>query len=249
MSAAFDSVRVPKAAELVASELRRQIITGVLSADDALPSESALMEQFRVSRPTLREAIRILESESLVDVRRGARGGARVRVPEGTVAARYVGYLLQYRDTKMSDVYRARTILERPLGAAVARSRSKKALQRLDHALAESARYIDDPDRFRECDLAFHTLIAELAGNETIGIMVGMIHDILVEARRRVAEAINPDQARIHREVQRTHEYYVDLIRRGDAEGAEELWSRHLDQVEISYTSRRLARTVVEMMA
>ena len=84
-------VRVPKMAELVAAQLRRKIVRGELAEGEALPSESALMAEFAVSRPTLREAFRVLESESLISVRRGARGGARVQVPEGTVAARYAG--------------------------------------------------------------------------------------------------------------------------------------------------------------
>jgi DNA-binding FadR family transcriptional regulator len=66
VTAATDAIRVPKAAELVAAPLRRQIITGELSEGDALPSEAALMTQFRISRATLREAFRILESESLM---------------------------------------------------------------------------------------------------------------------------------------------------------------------------------------
>ena len=61
---------------MVAAELRRQIVLGKLKQDDQLPSENALMEQFGVSRPTLREAFRILESEGAITVRRGVRGGA-----------------------------------------------------------------------------------------------------------------------------------------------------------------------------
>src|SRR5256885_7189092 len=78
------SVRVPKAAELVAGHVRSQIVRGELSEGDALPPESALMEQFDISRPTLREAFRILESEGLITVRRGARGGARVQDRKST---------------------------------------------------------------------------------------------------------------------------------------------------------------------
>ena len=72
-------VRVPKMAELVAARLRRMIVRGELVEGDALPSETALMEEFAVSRPTLREAFRVLESESLINVRRGARGAGPVR--------------------------------------------------------------------------------------------------------------------------------------------------------------------------
>ncbi len=64
--------RVPKTAELVAAELRRKIVRGELAEGDALPSEAALMAEFAVSRPTLREAFRVLESESLMPRRESA---------------------------------------------------------------------------------------------------------------------------------------------------------------------------------
>jgi DNA-binding FadR family transcriptional regulator len=106
------TVRVPKAGEMVASQLRRQIVLGELKEGDQLPSESVLMEQFGVSRPTLREAFRILEAEGAITVRRGVRGGARVQVPDITVAARQIGLLLQYRGALLSDVYEVRAVLE-----------------------------------------------------------------------------------------------------------------------------------------
>jgi DNA-binding GntR family transcriptional regulator len=63
-------LRVPKAAELLAARIRGQIIRSELKEGDALPAESELMETFGVSRPTLREAIRVLEMESLLRMRR-----------------------------------------------------------------------------------------------------------------------------------------------------------------------------------
>ncbi len=149
-------IRVPKAAELVAGTIRRQIITGELLEDHLLPSESALMEQFRVSRPTLREAFRILESESLITVRRGVHGGARVQIPNGDVAARYVGYVLEYRGTAMADVYRARAEVEAPLARLVATSATPD-----EECLARAEAHLDDPS----ADEEFHRLMAELADN------------------------------------------------------------------------------------
>src|ERR1700737_3860241 len=91
------TVRVPKAGEMVAAQLRRQIVLGQLKEGDQLPSESVLMEQFGVSRPTLREAFRILEAEGAITVRRGVRGGARVQVPDTNGAAPHIGLPLQDR--------------------------------------------------------------------------------------------------------------------------------------------------------
>ena len=105
-------VRVPKAGELVAAQLRKQIVTGVLKPGDPLPGETALMERYGVSRPTMREAFRILESESIIVVLRGAHGGARVLAPDESVAARHMGLLLQYQGVPLADVYHARTELE-----------------------------------------------------------------------------------------------------------------------------------------
>src|SRR3546814_16660333 len=73
--------RVPKTAELVADRIRRRIISGELDEGASLPPEGQLLEQFGVSRPTLREAIRILEAERLITVTRGSRSGARVSAP------------------------------------------------------------------------------------------------------------------------------------------------------------------------
>src|ERR1700735_5100159 len=89
-----ETIRAPKTAELIAAQLRRQIVSGELEEGLSLPSEAELMGQFHVSRPTLREAFRILEAESLIVIRRGARG-ARTTAPQGEVAARSRGVLLR----------------------------------------------------------------------------------------------------------------------------------------------------------
>src|SRR5713101_1410778 len=74
-----DKIAVPKMAELVAERIRSQIARSEFKPGDALPSETVLMERFGVARPTMREAIRILESESLISTRRGSQSGLKVR--------------------------------------------------------------------------------------------------------------------------------------------------------------------------
>src|SRR5436190_15156949 len=139
-------LRVPKTAELVASHLRRQIVRGELKEGDALPPESALMEHFGVSRPTLREAYRVLESEALISVRRGARGGARVHIPDGDVAARYAGLVLQFRGTTLADVYAARSAIELAALDAMRPRVTKAALKPLRQNLELMDESIDDPE-------------------------------------------------------------------------------------------------------
>jgi len=125
-------LRVPKTAELVAAELRRRIVEGELQEGDALPPESSLRETFGVSRPTLREAFRVLESEGLIEVHRGARGGARVRVPNEAAAARYAGLVLEHRGTTIADVCAVRTVIEPVCAAMVATYIPARRASRLD---------------------------------------------------------------------------------------------------------------------
>ena len=105
-------IRSPKTAELVAGTLRRMVVEGQLRDGDFLPNEAELMSHFGVSRPTLREAVRVLESERLVEVRRGSRTGARVRVPGPEIVARPAGLLLELSGATIADVMVARAGIE-----------------------------------------------------------------------------------------------------------------------------------------
>ena len=172
-------VRVPKMGELVASSLRRQIVRGDLAEGDALPSESELMQQFGVSRPTLREAFRVLESESLISVRRGAHGGARVHVPNGDVAARYAALVLEHRAATLRDVYEARGIIESACVAQVAHSRTQKQLAALRQALESSRELQGNPVRQMAEQSRFHQLLVEMTGNQTLVVLSGMLRHIV----------------------------------------------------------------------
>ena len=95
----------PKAAENVAAELRRQIVTGRLKPGDKLHPENVLQAEFAISRPTMREALRILESESLISISRGKLGGARVIEIDLGAAANQVGVYLQIAGTTLPTYF------------------------------------------------------------------------------------------------------------------------------------------------
>jgi DNA-binding FadR family transcriptional regulator len=109
---AKDGVRIPKTAEVVANQIRQRIIRGELKEGDALPQETELTLQFRISRPTLREALRILESDGLLDISRGTRRGALIRRPDIKIAARHANLVLQVDNVSLDD--------DRAYGAALA---------------------------------------------------------------------------------------------------------------------------------
>jgi len=228
-------VRVPKAGEMVAAQLRRKIVTGELREGDALPSETELMEQFGVSRPTLREAFRILESEQVIQVRRGARGGGRVMMPDVSTAARYAGTLLQYRRTTLADVHEARAHLEAAAVGTLARKRSAADLRALDAMLAKGEALLDDPPAFgKGYDLEFHRLLMQLAGNETMIVLLDVVATII---ERHVENFLrehrgDPSAESNARAAHRAHAKLVQLIRDKDVDKAVSFWRKHLGQVQ-----------------
>jgi GntR family transcriptional regulator, transcriptional repressor for pyruvate dehydrogenase complex len=223
-------VRVPKMAELVATDLRRRILRGELVENDALPPESALMERFGVSRPTLREAFRVLESESLISVRRGAHGGARVHLPNADVAARQTALVLEHRGVSMQDVYEARGVIEPGCVAMLARNRTAANLRELRAALERSHEVEHEPVRQMREQTAFHGLIVDMASNQTLSVLSGMLRHIIDVAHVAHVEsdAGTPSGQEALKKGFAAHERIVDLIEAKDVERAERLWRKHL---------------------
>ena len=241
-------VRVPKAGELVAAALRRQIITGELQPGEPLPTESLLMARFGVSRPTLREAFRILESESIIKVLRGAHGGARVMAPDGTVAARYTGLLLQYQGVPLADVYRARTAIEVSAVGDLAAAPAK-TIAKLADLVAQGAELLDDAYGFARHDTAVHQAIVDLAGSQTLSLLASMLLNIM--------DAHNEHFMSIHGEAHekqadqlafRAQQKLVKLLQSGDAAEAQAHWRKHLNNVE-KYMIGDSRTTLVEVLS
>src|SRR5689334_15253698 len=222
-------VRSPKTAELVAGTLRRMVVEGQLTDGDFLPNEAELMAHFGVSRPTLREAVRVLESERLVEVRRGSRTGARVRVPGPEIVARPAGLLLELTGATIADVMVAQAGIEPMAARLLAESANAEAFDELDTMLAEQIPAGWQSGRLAETTGDFHRRMVELSGNATLTIIAGMLHEITV---RHTAFAIKE-----HREVSkadydkltRSYRRLMTLLRAADGAGAETHWRKHLD--------------------
>jgi GntR family transcriptional repressor for pyruvate dehydrogenase complex len=241
-------VRVPKAAELVAADLRRQIICGELAQGDALPPESDLMAGFGVSRPTLREAFRVLESENLIAIRRGARGGARVQPPDREVAARYAAFTLEYRGVTLRDVYDARTALEVPSVGKLARDRTDADLGVLEAALTSQEAVAQDARESIRLHGDFHTLLVRLAGNQTLTLLNEMLHDIVEVANTSLQPATGSAVQSARESTNKTHRRVLEHIRARDQRRAEDLWRRHLHEAKGYLLGEDVVSTVTDLL-
>jgi GntR family transcriptional regulator, transcriptional repressor for pyruvate dehydrogenase complex len=230
-------VRAPKTAELIASHLRRQIVRGSLVPGETLPPETQLMEQFGVSRPTLREAFRILETESLIGVRRGSRGGAQVLEPDPMVAARHVALLLQLQGTTVLDVYEARKVTEPVCAGMLAARRTEQDIEDLRAVAAELKTLLDagfdkvpDVSAWARTSYRFHELILQRCGNKTLAVQGAVLADI-VEAHlhQAIARGDRVTAPELWQKSLRSYNRLVNLIEARDSAGAEKHWRKHME--------------------
>lgn len=240
-----------RAASVIAGQLRRRIIRGELTEGDVLPSETDLLEEFGVSRPTLREAIRVLESESLVVVKRGSRGGIVVSVPRVETAAHYAGLLLEYRQATTADVFAAAAAIEGPCVALLARSRTADDLNRLRSAVRTERAARGEPTRLLELQNEFHRMLIDMAGNQTLRVLSDVLrHIIEVATQRYVTDpGLGPDdKLPASTAGTRTHEKIVELISVKDAAGAEALWRKHILATSARLRSSGIADSVLDLL-
>ncbi len=237
----------------IADELRQLIVSGELAEGDSLGHEPELVERFGVSRPSLREALRILEAEGLITVVRGALGGVVVHQPDQRMTARTAALVLQARNVPLADVYEARSVIEPTAVGTVAgageQSRTAAATQ-LRELIGEQEAVVDDPEAFGRANARFHERLVELAGNQTLAIVAEMLNEVVARAVTAVSRTTSGgggDSVATRRRGIRSQERLVDLIESGDAAAAEEHWRTHMAVVGKVMLGQR-ATTVIDLM-
>jgi DNA-binding FadR family transcriptional regulator len=210
--------RTPKAAEFLASDLRRRILADGLDEGTRLPSESEVMEQSGTSRATVREALRLLEVEGLIEVKRGPHGGVMVSHPKAAHVARSLALLLTLGDVTWGELFGFRELIE-PAAAADAAANAS------DEQRAELLRLVDGEgqlgpgDRHRQ----FHVLLAAAGGNAMISLVMDAVEQSVgwFAEDEDVTEWDLPGAESAHRRV-------ADAVIRGDSPAAEQAMRNHL---------------------
>ena len=244
--------RPPKAAVLVAAELRRQIVTGRLNPGDQLHPENVLQTEFAISRPTLREALRLLESESLITIGRGKHGGARVSSVDLGALASQVGVFLQIEGTTLEDVWLARTIIEPPAAGLLAALRNPAALAGLEANIA-AAREASQHDLMRYADLSaeFSWLLTRHCGNQTLHLLAALIFDIIRRQHVHVTERTlaNASVDKLRQDSIRDRVMAVELMRSGTPAAAESFWHAHLVRMRDLVLSAYQAPRTIDVLS
>ena len=243
----LDLLRSPKLTAVVADTLRRKIVSGELQEGDKLPPEPELMVQLGVSRPTLREALRVLESESLIRPRRGSRTGAEVCAPSVAVSARYTGFVLQHQGVSIEDLLEARSVLEPPLAAMAVNKLNPEKLAVLREAIAEEEAALDDPVAFGEASIRFHELVAGLADVKTLLLTLRQLNWV-IGTLTTAAEAESVTGGKGNSRAHRAHVRFVELIEAGSPpEAIEDYWQAHVEEIDRQLLKGRKSERIIDL--
>ncbi len=218
--------------EQIADELRSLIVSGELAEGDSLGHEPDLVERFGVSRPSLREALRILEAEGLITVVRGVLGGVIVHEPNESMTARTAALVLQARNVTLGDVHQARSVIEPAAVRILAASARRKSVDELEALVEEQRAVLDDPEAFGRANARFHERLVGLAGNQTLSIVAEMLNEIVARAVTAVSQAKpRRNSLATRRRGIRSQERLIELIAIGASIDAEAHWRAHMDAV------------------
>ncbi len=220
----FSPVSTGRISEVIVEQVRQLMRQGELKPGDRLPAERELCEYFGVSRVTVREALRMLESSGLVEIRVGARGGAFVTTPTSDRVGDGLADLLSLSVISAADVTEVRLILELGIVPLVCERATEEDLKALDEICARSAKALEGGRYTMELSAEFHARVARATRNPAISMLVesfrGPILMSLEEAKSRVPEMGEVGTLE--------HQRFVDAVRNHDAQAASSIMREHL---------------------
>jgi GntR family galactonate operon transcriptional repressor len=177
------SARVRNENDSLAAILGSEIIAGVYPPGSLLPRESALLERFEVSRPTLREAFRALAAKGLIVSRQRVGTSVRAKSEWNTLDPDFLAWHLRTALTEefVADLFQLRQWLEPQAAFAAAQSAAPAALARIAEAYADMERFQNGSgDLLIDADLRFHQAILDATNNLFVGALGGLIHTALL---------------------------------------------------------------------
>jgi DNA-binding FadR family transcriptional regulator len=242
MEAGFVPIGPRRAFEGAVEQIAQRIRHGDLGEGDRLPSERALAGAMRISRPTLREAVKVLTKAGVLAVRPGATGG--IFVASDYVPIELLRQASDVRLAEVAGVLEARRLLEPRVALLAAQDASEADFERMQltieahKSLLKAGDALEREDRFLQLDMQFHVRMAQATGNATV---VGLMRSLLrsLEIGRDLALRQPP----IPEWIVSIHERTLAALRANDPALIQQVMDEHLAGMERAWeeeTGRRL---------
>jgi DNA-binding FadR family transcriptional regulator len=208
----------------IADQIRSAILDGKLQPGNRLPNERDLAEQFGVSRVTVRDALRSLETAGLVQIRVGATGGAFVTAPSTEVVGEGISNMLAMSKVDPDEIAEARLIMEVGTVTLAVERADEDDIAALRELCDESERAFAAGEYTTDLSRAFHTALARAAHNRAVELVAATFAGPLSMQAVRDREPLEWSHERTIEE----HRALVDAIAARDAEQAREIMTEHL---------------------
>ena len=221
-------VEKKRAYEDIVQQIRTLIEEGKLKRDDHLPSERDLSETFQVSRTTVREAIRTLESMKLVQSRQG-NGTYVLASSEESLIQPLAAALFNEKDD-IRDIFYIRKIIEPHVAELAAENATTQEKEELERILRKQEECIGRGENIIETDSAFHNLIVKATKNRVMERLIIALIDLLKQSRENYLIEDENDE-RANRSLE-GHQRVLSAIKNGDGDAARNSMIKHLDEIE-----------------
>jgi GntR family transcriptional repressor for pyruvate dehydrogenase complex len=221
-----------KTSETVARDIVRDIVTQGLRQGDRLPPESAMLEQYRVSRESLREGLRLLEVQGLITIRRGPGGGPMVGAVNPANLGRVSSLYYELAGGTYAELFEAWVLLEPILAEKAARHDDR------DEARKAMAPFTGEGDggadeelpQFVRSHAEFHAVVAQLSGNRVLELLLPTVGLILTH---HIIGQFDPRD--MQQELDRDHAAIAKAIAAGHATKARNLMEDHIGSIADYY--------------
>jgi GntR family transcriptional repressor for pyruvate dehydrogenase complex len=230
----FTPVQTRRTFEEAADQIAEKVRTGELRTGDRLPGERSLAAQMEISRPTLREAVKVLVDAGVLEVRRGPGGG--MYVATDVVPTDLVRHSASLRLAEIAAVLEARRLLEPRVAQLAADRASEEDFAAMERSIEAMRRIVDGgwhqrhEDRFLQLDVQFHLALARAAGNPTVETLMRIVFRQLEIARDMAMHVPLIPEWTI-----RIHERTLAALRSGEPEEVDAVMDEHLGQLERTY--------------
>jgi len=224
----FERVRVTRASEDVVEQVKSAIFSGRFSPGERLPSEREMAEQFGLSRMTIRDALRILESAGMVEIKLGAAGGAFVREPNLDPFHNSLSSMLRFKKATILELAEARKIVETATAELAAQRATAEDLEALRRAVdsAKIAREEGDP-HYMPHSVDFHVALARAARNHVLNLTVNSFRTLLANVLEKLLPTPDMAERALH-----DHWEIYKAVEARDGAKARRLMAEHLSYFE-----------------
>ena len=222
--------RPKKRPMIIAENIKDWIVERGLRPGDRLPGERELIERFQASKGTIREALKVLETQGLIYTRTGPGGGTFVEALSERQAMELLGNYFFFRNPTIGDIYALRKLLEPELAASVVGRLSDQDMKRLEQTMqlyTDPPQDLEEERRQRHAELDFHGILVDLCPNPILAFQCRFLQSLLRDLTvcKKIYDTPNPDLR------ESGLSYQVRLLRalrREDAEQAQAIMYEHM---------------------